>query len=47
MRPEVTSPDELARTASEGAAMGLDEVVAYALEVGETAPTDGHGEATR
>ncbi|MGK2850405.1 MAG: hypothetical protein ACSLFN_05800, partial [Candidatus Limnocylindrales bacterium] len=41
---KVLAPDELARTSAEGAAMGLDEVVAYALEVGETALADRQAE---
>ena len=32
------SPDEVARLASEGAAMTIDQVVAYALEGSEATP---------
>ena len=44
---KVLAPDELERTSAEGAAMRLDEVVAYALEVGETTLADGHVEPAR
>lgn len=43
---KVLDPEDLARTSAEGAAMGLDEVVAYALEVGDAALADGHAEPT-
>ena len=33
-------PDDLATLAAEGAAMGLDEIVAYALEVDGAPPTE-------
>ena len=36
----VLTAEELERYATEGAAMGLDEVVAYALEVGGGVPSD-------
>jgi len=35
---EVLSPDDLAARAAEGAAMSLDEVVAYAVDAGESLP---------
>lgn len=41
---EVVSADVLARLAAEGAAMGLDEVVAYALGVDGDAPLPSHPE---
>ena len=44
--PMVMAADDLARTSAEGAAMGLDEVVAYALEVEEAALPDTHAETT-
>jgi non-specific serine/threonine protein kinase len=42
---DVLAPEELERLAAEGAAMGLDEIVAYALEV-EAVPAS-HEESTR
>ena len=42
---DVLAPEELERLAAEGAAMGLDEIVAYALEV-EAVPAS-HEEPTR
>lgn len=41
---EVVSADVLARLAAEGASMGLDEVVAYALGVDGDAPLPSHPE---
>jgi len=42
----VMAPDDLARTAAEGAAMGLDEVVAYALSAEGGARSDAHAETS-
>ncbi|MEO6206897.1 MAG: hypothetical protein ABIP77_02935, partial [Candidatus Limnocylindrales bacterium] len=42
---QIVPPDDLVRTAAEGAAMGLDEVVAYALQVGAELP-DTRAETT-
>jgi predicted ATPase/class 3 adenylate cyclase len=43
---ETLPPDDLAKLAAEGAAMGLDEIVAYALEVDGSPPTE-HDESPR
>jgi predicted ATPase/class 3 adenylate cyclase len=44
--PDVLAPDELAGLAADGAAMGLDEIVAYALEI-EGVPPVTHQDAVR
>ena len=44
--PDVLPPDELAALAAEGAAMGLDEIVAYALDI-DGVPPATHQEAAR
>ncbi len=43
---EVVDPDTLATLAAEGGALGLDELVAYALGVEGPAPSPTHAEAT-
>ena len=42
--PKVMAADDLARSAAEGTAMGLDEVVAYALTSDDVARPTTHPE---
>jgi hypothetical protein len=44
---DVMTDDELAANAAEGAAMGLDELVAYALEIEDGVVPASHSETTR